>query len=114
MKHKIQDMIRNVVVALSYLHRSNWIGDRYKYPQLWWIWPGSRKYPKTRQNIKKACGVLTGHEISKTEWGYGGGGFVDRHCRWCDKLIRVPKQEEVTPGQLKNIFGDVLKNGEGS
>ncbi len=45
---------------------------------------------------------MTGHEISKTEWGYGGGLFVDRNCRWCDKVIKVPKYEEDIPLGLES------------
>ena len=42
---------------------------------------------KTLQFI---CGLF-GHELSKTEWGYGGGDTCDRWCRWCNKLIVAPK-----------------------
>jgi len=41
---------------------------------------------------QKICGFLCGHELSKTEWGYGGGDYADRWCRWCNKLIRVKKE----------------------
>jgi hypothetical protein len=40
--------------------------------------------------IQFVCG-LKGHELSKTEWGYGGGDYADRWCRWCNKLVVVPK-----------------------
>ena len=54
------------------------------------------------------CGKLTGHELSKTEWGYGGGKFVDRNCRWCDKVIKVPKQEDDPPNDvLKGLAHDM-------
>lgn len=46
------------------------------------------------------CGLVTGHEPSKTEWGYGGGKFVDRNCRWCDYRIKVPIQEDPPPNDL--------------
>ena len=36
------------------------------------------------------CGKITGHENSKTEWGYGGGEYADVWCRWCNKMGRVP------------------------
>jgi hypothetical protein len=39
------------------------------------------------------CGKLTGHSPSKTEWGYGGGGFGDVWCRWCNQLGRIPLSE---------------------
>lgn len=38
------------------------------------------------------CGLF-GHEISKTEWGYGGGDTADVWCRWCNKFMQVPKSE---------------------
>ena len=40
--------------------------------------------------LQTICGVR-GHELSNTEWGYGGGEYADRWCRWCNKLIKVPK-----------------------
>ena len=40
--------------------------------------------------VQFLCG-LRGHELSKTEWGYGGGEYADRWCRWCNKRIIVPK-----------------------
>jgi len=48
---------------------------------------------------------LVGHEHSKTEWGYGGGGMIDRNCRWCDKLIQVPMNETTVPDALKDLGG---------
>ena len=42
------------------------------------------------KTIQFICG-LRGHELSKTEWGYGGGDTADCWCRWCNKLIEVPK-----------------------
>jgi len=41
--------------------------------------------------IQFVCGLICGHELSETEWGYGGGDYADRWCRWCNKLIQVPK-----------------------
>jgi hypothetical protein len=40
--------------------------------------------------IQFICGLFD-HELSKTEWGYGGGDTADCWCRWCNKLIEVPK-----------------------
>jgi hypothetical protein len=42
--------------------------------------------------IQAICG-WRGHELSKTEWGYGGGDTADRWCRWCNKHVQVPKTE---------------------
>lgn len=81
-----------------------------KYPQTWNMMPkqwketnethpnGQKKMVRKHSHwmvfLEWLCGVLTGHEISKTERGYGGGKFLDYHCRWCDKLIQVPIQEQ--------------------
>ena len=85
----------------------NWKKNKNKdYPQTWYYMPPrwSKKknlndkaeyhiigYP-LRRLLEFLCGFFGGHELSKTEWGYGGGRFADRHCRWCDKTIRVPKE----------------------
>jgi len=57
--------------------------------------------------LQDLCGMLTGHELSNTEFGYGGKGMVDRWCRWCNKLIQIPKDEsyfpEKVPGILKSL-----------
>ena len=59
------------------------------YPQLWYHMPRKRNYPRLRRFLQWGCGLL-GHELSKTEWGYGGGKYADRWCRWCDKIFSVP------------------------
>ena len=74
------------------LHRRNWGED---YVQGWYC-TGIRHGPKYRYRrpiLEAGCWLLTGHELSQTEWGYGGGEFVDAHCRWCDKVMRVPYEE---------------------
>lgn len=53
-----------------------------------------------RPLLQKICGWMTGHEPSRTEWGYGGGKFVDRNCRWCDQLLQVPIAEDPPPNDL--------------
>lgn len=93
--HKFCELTLPLVARL---HHRNWTKDRWKYPQLWfvtvsWLRRGSWKH----KSVVWLCGKLTGHELSDTEWGYGGGGMVDRHCRWCDKLIQVPFVEEQAP-----------------
>jgi hypothetical protein len=47
--------------------------------------------PLVRKIIQYLCGWFGGHELSETEWGYSGGETADRNCRWCNKLIKVPK-----------------------
>jgi hypothetical protein len=40
--------------------------------------------------IRWSCGKIIGHEPSKTEWGYGGGGHADVWCRWCNQIGSIP------------------------
>lgn len=112
---------RNVLPWIARLHPSNWKKDRWKYPQLWWV--TLRWFPRWNKRLKKIgkyehskrlhviqwmCGCATGHEMSETEWGYGGGNFVDRNCRWCDKGFKIPKVEEDLPPTLPPTLVDEL------
>jgi len=108
----------SIFLFLAKLHPKN--AGKENYPQLWNCWPkwtakwsglgyckGHGDNVKARVNPlwfirTRLCGFLTGHELSETEWGYGGGRFVDRNCRWCDLLIQVPKQESPPPNCLKD------------
>lgn len=58
------------------------------YPQTWYLMPRNKT---ARKVLQRLCGWVGGHELSKTEAGYGGGDYADRWCRWCDKLMKVPK-----------------------
>ncbi len=61
-----------------------------KYFQTWAIVSTINQRSKWRgYAIRFLCWLLTGHELSKTEWGYGGGNKVDRWCRWCNKYFLV-------------------------
>lgn len=62
-----------------------------EYPQTWHLVARLRVVWLIRFT-QLLCGWLIGHELSETEWCYGGGGYVDRNCRWCDKVFRVPKE----------------------
>ena len=94
-------------------------GYREKYPQLWYCMPKRWKevkgeyYPNGQPKLKRRplriiiehiCGFLTGHEISKTESGYGGGRFIDKNCRWCDRVIQVPIEECELPKEMTDIM----------
>jgi len=102
----IHSFVKSLLPYIALLHRKNWLFDRREYPQLWhtWSWIAPRG-TRRRELLYRICGILTGHEISKTEWGYGGGNFVDRHCRWCDKLMRVHKLEDKPPDSLQDLVG---------
>ena len=98
---------RHVLCFVTLLHPKNQSENRSEYPQLWYCMPRrfiEGKLTKRAAMLQWLCKRFTGHEISKTEWGYGGGKFVDRNCRWCDKVIKVPKREEEPPNEeLKDL-----------
>lgn len=68
-------------------HKTN--RSHQDYPQTWWI--VVKLNPKIQKVIQSLCERFGGHEMSKTECGYGGGDYADVWCRWCNKLIKVPK-----------------------
>lgn len=81
-----------ILSCIARWHPKNWHDeDRTTYPQLWYCMPSTKRFPRLRRVLQFLCG-LTRHELSNTEWGYGGGKYADRWCRWCDKLFRVPKE----------------------
>jgi hypothetical protein len=84
--------------------------SRLAYPQTWYL--VVRRFPniKARRIIHRLCRVVGGHEISDTERGYGGDGFVDRHCRWCDLLIRIPIAEMPSDHWLEHWWEYVQEN----
>ena len=99
-------MIRANLVKLARLHPSNKRDDgRQAYPQTWWLVPG-RKNRKglLYRCIGGLCGFITGHELSVTEKGYGGGAYMDCNCRWCDKGFRVPLAECSTSPMLADLI----------
>ena len=110
-RNKTQKIFLWLMPKIAILHFSNWRDDRFRYPQTWWLMPKRWKKSKIefhknghpilkrrqpRIILEHICKFLTGHELSKTEWGYGGGKFLHRNCRWCDKFFEVPKDEEPT------------------
>jgi hypothetical protein len=83
--------------------------DRAEYPQLWYCWPRWSKRIKWIHRLKTwLCGKLTGHEWSRTEWGYRGGKHVDRWCRWCNHCASVPIAESPPPNQILADLTDKL------
>lgn len=76
-----------------------------EYPQTWYYMPKRRGLVRRglRAALQWLCGKWGGHELSETEWGYGGGERVDRWCRWCDTRIQVPKEqsERRAPGTFR-------------
>ncbi len=84
------------------------------YPQLWTFNSGIQMvWPRLTKLLQWLCWLLVGHEPSKTEWGYGGGQYADRWCRWCNKMIRVQKEslyDEFGPTKISDMIG-VIDNG---
>ena len=74
--------------------------DEYKrklsYPQTGFLFIRFRRKFKLLKFSYWLCGLITKHEISETDWGYGGGDMCDYWCRWCDKLFQMPKREEIS------------------
>lgn len=118
----MKNFILWLLPKIARLFAKNKILERQKYPQLWYYMPKrwvkiKGKYysngnpmlrrAKLRLFLERLCGILTGHELSKTEWGYNGGNFLDRNCRWCDKSFVVPKDEEPTK---RDFFEKLFKN----
>ena len=100
-----------------------WLSHNWKknkgtdYPQTWYYMPKRKHFPWTYSLLQFFCGVFGGHELSKTEWGYCGGKYADRWCRWCNKLIQVPKESiyfqfknnDYNPKQLMSDVGKEFK-----
>ncbi len=75
---------------LSFISK-NWTKNQGKdYPQTWNYMP--KRFPWTKALLQFLCNLFGGHELSKTEWGYGGGEYADKWCRWCNKMVQVPKE----------------------
>ena len=102
----MQAVVRSFLAWIAKFIGNNRGNDRRQlYPQLWDCWPKWtwRKHPRIFVALVRLCGWLTGHEISKTEWGYGGGKYADMNCRWCDKTIRVPVADTFKPESLPDL-----------
>ena len=109
MKTRIQSAVKRALPTLALIHPRNHTSvERESYPQLWYCWPRWTKWKLFYAVRTRLCGWFTGHELSKTEWGYGGGSQVDHRCRWCDLLIRIPKAESPAPAQISDIARDEL------
>ena len=69
-------------------------------------------FKRTVKVIQFLCGIR-GHEVSKTDWGYGGGDSADVWCRWCDKMFYVPKDSIRFRFKEESRFMKMLKTGRG-
>jgi len=93
-KNIIQKFFLNLLPKISKYLLLNKKKHNKNYPQTWWYIPLKKNI--LRITLQKFCSIFTGHELSNTEWGYGGGRFLIRNCRWCGKAFKVPKNEEPT------------------
>ncbi len=106
-KLSFHNAVKRMLPYIALAHPKNWSTHSRDYPQLWDIWyfkPKPLSRWLRRHVIEKICGVLTGHEPSETEWGYGGGDYVDRWCRWCNKLLKVHRKEAILPEVMQDII----------
>lgn len=99
--------VKTVLPHLAKFYYKNRCKIDRDYPQLWYIWLGKPYW--LRRKIKRwivqpICGMVTGHEISKTEWGYVGGNYIDLNCRWCDKTIKMHCKEAILPKKMEDII----------
>lgn len=116
----------NYLYRKGKLDRENYI-SRMLYPQTWWMkqylpqclvkrhFVYKEHYFRNplRSILTSLCRISTGHEKSDTEHGYGGGDFIDHHCRWCDKVIREPIEDSVwaQEGELSDLIAK-MRNGQ--
>lgn len=97
--------------ALRRLFTARW----WQYPQTWYFMPYS---PKLYRAAVWLCGKITGHAENQGEWGYGGGGMIDTHCRWCDRVAQIPMAEakkhfpELRKLEFTGVLGLVGQSGE--
>jgi len=96
------------MIENDYLTKSWW-----EYPQTW-TWNvklrrylGRRFLGKGIYNFNQwLCGKCTGHELSKTEKGFGGGIYMDSWCRWCNHLMQIPIQESPSDQWMRDIYNN--------
>lgn len=84
---------------------------RWHYPQTWWYVVGKPESPRIHL-CQWFCGRFLGHELSDTEKGYGGGGMIDRWCRYCNKRIQIPIREEQIDGAFGELMDEYFGDGE--
>jgi hypothetical protein len=89
-RNEMRNLIKTFLARIASLHPFNHIDGRQEYPQTWYLMPKRNRWPRLVKFLQFLCVIFTGHELSKTEWGYGGGKYADRWCRWCNKMISVP------------------------
>lgn len=124
MKTLFRQIVRNILIFIASKLPRNQIERRQKYPQLWiyspdrWVELKNQYHEDGRPKVRLSrlrilvcwmCGIITGHEISKTEFGYGGDGFIDRNCRWCGERIKIPIKENILGRNMSDLV-DYLDN----
>jgi len=77
-------------IARTIFSKRFWNEPFKDYPQTWCYMP---HWKILKLPIQWFCGVTCKHELSETEWGFGGGDNVDCWCRWCNKMLSIPITE---------------------
>jgi hypothetical protein len=99
----------NFIEWVASCHSKNQNPANISYPQLWYCWPRWTKRIKWVHHFKTwLCGKTIGHEWSRTEIGYSSCG-VDRWCRWCDKIVTMPRCESPLSGEMKDLAASIKK-----
>jgi len=88
-----------------------------KYIQTWKYVGKLRVVPPIYSVAQWICSKVTGHEASRTEWGYGGGSHADVWCRWCNRLGKMPIADAADKfdnlrNTLWNVTGHDINQGE--
>jgi hypothetical protein len=99
----------NFIEWVASCHPKNQTPANISYPQLWYCWPRWTKRIKWVHRFKTwLCEKTIGHEWSRTETGYSSCG-VDRWCRWCDKMVTMPRCESPLSGEMKDLAASIKK-----
>jgi len=77
---------------------------RQTWPYVSRLWCRGRVGRRLAEGLQGICGILTGHEQSRTELGYGGGGVFDVYCRWCNFRWQIPVAEHPSGQHLIALF----------
>jgi hypothetical protein len=90
----IKTILGLLIVDIVYLGIKFMIFLGKRYPSDYFqTWAYVANLDAVNKNILRfLCGIIFKHPHSKTEWGYGGGKYADRWCRWCNKMFQVPKE----------------------
>lgn len=103
--------VENYLSWLQYPQAWNFI-HHYPFSRRWLIIRGHYIRNPIYRMLTVFCGLLIGHEKSATEYGYGGGSFIDRNCRWCDKALKelIIESDWTLKKELASIMSEIDGN----